>query len=86
MILMQEQVHYIIISEAPPKAAYHSDMRTFIITRNYKGTTKYYPFQQFTREFRSIQHTEKKLFKISHILGENKNSIAFDVFKGTGPG
>ena len=41
MILMQKQVHYIIISEAPRKAAYDSDMRTFIITRNYKDTTKY---------------------------------------------
>ena len=40
-ILMQGQVHYIIISEAPAKAAYDSDMRTFIITRNYKDTTKY---------------------------------------------
>ena len=28
--LLQELVHYIIISAAPKKAAYHSDMRTFI--------------------------------------------------------
>ena len=27
--LMQELVHYIIISAAPKKAAYHSYMRTF---------------------------------------------------------
>ena len=38
VILMQELVHYIIISAAPKKAGYHSDMRTFIKTRNYKDT------------------------------------------------
>ena len=38
VILMQELVYYIIISAAPKKAAYHSDMRTFIKTRDYKET------------------------------------------------
>ena len=38
VILMHEQVHYIIISEAPKKAVYHSDMRTFKETSNYKET------------------------------------------------
>ena len=36
--LMQKLVHYIIISAAPNKAAYHSDTLTFIKTRNYKET------------------------------------------------
>ena len=36
--LMQEVVHYVIIIAAPKKAAYHSDMRTFIKTTNYKET------------------------------------------------
>ena len=36
--LVQELVHYIIISAAPKKVAYHSGMRTFIKTRNYKET------------------------------------------------
>ena len=36
--LVQELLHYIIISAAPKKAAYHSDMRTLIKTRKYKET------------------------------------------------
>ena len=40
VILMNEQVNYIIISEAPKKAAYHSDMQKILKIRNYKETTK----------------------------------------------
>ena len=69
VILMNEQVNYIIISEAPKKAAYHSDMQKILKIRNYKETTK----NTLWTIYRGIPFNsayEKKLFKISHISGE----------------